>query len=304
MFIASTLKGLEGICCKEVNGKKVIDCRVKFDKKKEVRSALIVYEYLADFEFKTLKDIIAKVKKLKIPINGSFKVECNREGTHKFSSQEVKEEIGEWLYKKGNKVDLKQPEAIVYVDIINNHCFLGLNPENVGKRAYRIRGSRQGLNATIAYALLRIADFKPENVLLDPFCGDGVILIEAGLLGGKHLHGMAEYLQNAKINSHLAGVKINLYKEKPEYLSSLFHENEVDLIITQPPFYDAAGINEMFAQARNLLKEKGRILVISDKMEMIEKIAEKQGFRGKKEAEIVNGDLCYLVKSFKRAKPI
>jgi len=35
-------------------------------------------------------------------------------------------------------------------------------------------------------------------------------------------------------------------------------------------------------------------------MEMIEKIAEKQGFKGKKEVEIVNGDLCYVVKSFKK----
>ena len=300
MFIASTLKGLEGICCKEVSGDIVGDCRIMFDKKKDVRSALIVYEYIDDFKFKTLGNIIAKVKKLKIPLQGSFKVECNREGKHKFSSQEVKEEIGGWLYKQGNKVELHQPETIVYVDIKDKHCFLGLNPEFSGKRIYRIRGSRQALNATIAYSLLKIAGWEKEMTLVDPFCGDGVILIEAGLLGGKKLYGLAEYLQNAKINSHLAGVKIHLHKERPEYLSCLFQEKEVDVIITHPPFYDVQGINEMFSQARNLLHEKGKILVISDKMAMIEKIAEKQGFKEKKELEIVNGDLCYVVKSFKK----
>lgn len=298
MFIASTLKGLENICCEEVSGKKIINCRVQFEKKQEVRSALVVYELLADFEFKNLAVILARVKKLKIPIKGSFKVECNREGKHKFSSQAVKEEIGGWLYGQGHKVDLKHPETIVYLDIVDKHCFLGLNPEHCGKRKYRIRGSRQALNATIAYGLLKIAEFKPDDVLVDVFCGDGVILIEAGLLGGKKLYGLAEYLQNAKINSHLAGVKIHLHKEKPEYLSSLFQEKEIACIITQPPFYDAAGINEMFSQARNLLKENGKMIIISDKMGIVEKTAEKQGWKGKKKLEIVNGDICYLVKRF------
>lgn len=301
MFVASTLKGLENICCKEASGKKVIDCRVQFEKKQEVRSALVVYSYIADFECKSLSGILAKIKKLKIPLKGSFKVECHREGKHKFSSQEVKEEIGGWLYKQGNKVDLKHPETIVYLDIVDKHCFIGLNPEYCGKRKYRIRGSRQALNATIAYGLLKIADFKPDDVLVDVFCGDGVILIEAGLLGGKKLYGLAEYLQNAKINSHLAEVKINLYKEKPEYLSSLFQEGEIDCMITQPPFYDGSSVNEMFAQARNLLKENGKIVIISDKMDMIEKVAEKQGWRGKKELGIVNGDIQYVVRSFKKA---
>lgn len=301
MFIASTLKGLETICCKEVSGKKVMDCRVAFEQQQEVKSALVVYSYIADFEFKTLGNILAKVKKLKIPIKGSFKVECNSGGKHKFSSQEVKEEIGGWLYKQGNKVDLKNPGTIVYVDIVDTHCFLGLNPENCGKRKYRIRGSRQALNATVAYGLLKVAGYQPDDVLVDPFCNDGVILIEAGLLGGKKLYGLAEYLQNAKINSHLAGVKIHLHKEKPDFLSCLFQEKEVDCIITQPPFYDATGINELFAQARHLLRDTGRLVIISSKMEIVERIAAKQGWKGKKEQEIVNGDIRYVVRGFKKA---
>ena len=296
MFIASTLAGLEEICCKEVNGKKIIGCRVKFEKKQDVRSALVVYEFIDGFKFKTLGNILSKVRKLKIPIKGRFKVECNREGKHKFSSQEVKEDVGEVFYNKKFKVDLHNPGTIIYIDIVNNNCFIGLNPENAGKRKYRIRGSRQGLNATIAYALLKIADYKREDVLLDPFCGDGVILIEAGLLGGKNLHGTSDYLENAKINSHLAGVKINLDNN---FDFNKFKKGSVDKIITNPLMVEKAKIREVFAQAKRILKKEGVILIISNQINSIKKIAGENGFNGRKKAEIVNGDIHYTVMGFK-----
>jgi len=300
MFIASTLKGLEKVCCKEVNGKIVSDCRIGFEKKQEVRSALVVYELVGYFKFKTLKDIVAKVKKLKINIKGGFKAECNREGKHKFSSQEIKEGIGEIFYNKGFKVNLHEPETIIYADIKDNSCFIGLNPCYCGKRAYRIRGGRQGLNATIAYALLRIADFKPENVLLDPFCNDGVILVEAGLLGGNNLYGLAEYLQNAKIHAHVAKVKVNLFNERDEFYK-LFKKKGVDLIITQPGFYDGNGITEMFSRAKTLLKKDGKIIVISSKIGVIKKLAGKNGLKGRRRLKVVNGDICYEIMEFKGA---
>ena len=299
MFIASTLEGMEAICKKEVKGEEISTCRIQFDRKpSEIKSALVVYEKLAHFKFKEEKDLQKQLQEIYFEVKDPFRVDCHREGTHKFGSQEVKEFLGEFLYKKGHKVNLHHPKTIVYVDIKDKECFVGLNPENVGKRSYRIRGSRQALNATIAYGLLKIADYKNNDLLLDPFCNDGVILIEAGLEEGKKLYGFNDYLENVKINSFNAKVKIELHNEELDWLGTLFKENSVDKIITQPDLRKKDEMKEMFNQAKTILKDNGLIVMISPKIDVIEKIAKNYGFKGKNELSINNGDIKYEIMSF------
>ena len=117
MYTATTLPGIESICKKEVKGKQVIPCRILFNKKKGVKSALVVYEYIDHFKFKKQEEVYEKFKNLKIKIKSSFKVECNREGKHKFGSREICEDVGEIFYEQGYMVNLKNPETVIYVDI-------------------------------------------------------------------------------------------------------------------------------------------------------------------------------------------
>ncbi|MBU4492973.1 MAG: methyltransferase, partial [Nanoarchaeota archaeon] len=49
------------------------------------------------------------------------------------------------------------------------------------KRDYKVFSSASDIKGTIAYSLLRIAGYKKQKKLLDPFCGSGVIPIEAAL---------------------------------------------------------------------------------------------------------------------------
>ena len=304
MKIGVTLIGLEKILTKETKGKIIHNGRILFKNYKNLKSALIIYDLIKYFKFNNVNDIFNNVDKIKF--KGSFRVDCNREGEHKFSSQDIREKIGEILYNYGNKVSLDNPKNIFYVDIIDNYCFFGLNYLKF-KRGYKVRSSNDSLNSVLAYSLLKIADYNKDKVLLDPFCSDGTILIEAGLLKGKKLYGLSQDIKNASINSKVAKVKINLYDHNLTWLDTLFKKNSVDLIITKPlmpsktksvNFVDKL-TKDLFHQASYILK--GKMILLCNKIDLIEKYAKIYKFKIKEELKIKIGDSIYKVLSLKKA---
>ncbi len=312
MKIATTLIGLENVLAKESNGKIIIPGRVLFSKEKKLKSALIVYDYIAHFKFKDEQEIYDNISKINLKFKGSFRVDCSRIGEHIFNSQEIRQNVGEIIYNKGNKVDLDDPENIFYADIINDYCFFGKNPINLAKRDYRVRASKDSLNAALAFSLLKIASYDKNKILLDPFCQDGIILIEAALLGGKKLYGLSPDVKNASINSKIAKVKVNLYEKDLIWLGKLFKKNSVDLIITKPLFPSKTkSVNfidkltrELFNQANNILKKDGKMILLTPKLELINKYTKLYKLNIKEEVNVKYGNLNYRVislnkKSFK-----
>src|SRR3989339_502340 len=174
-YIASTLECLESITEEELSGKKISPGRVLYTKpKKIIRSALFSYKLLKQFKFKKEEEI--------------YKIDFNQ----------------------GFKVDLKKPDNIIFMDIKNDNCFIGINPVQNSKRGYRIRNTSGSINSTIAYSLVSLAEINKTDNVLDPFCKDGVILIEAGISKAKKLNGLERDIKNSSINSKLAKIKINL----------------------------------------------------------------------------------------------
>ena len=51
------------------------------------------------------------------------------------------------------------------------------------KRGYREYAGEAPLKETLAASLILLSRWKPERLLVDPFCGSGTILIEAALIG-------------------------------------------------------------------------------------------------------------------------
>jgi len=298
MYLATTLPGLEGITKKETNGKKYIDTKIIYSGKKELKSALYWFELLEKFKFKEEKEISSKFKNLKL--KEPIKVECIRKGKHNFNSQDIKRNISKLF-----KIDYKNPKETLIIDILDNQCFIGKNPKNY-KRFYKLRTSRNSLNPIICYSLLKIAGIKKTISLLDPFCSDGSILIEAGLLGCKELHGFEKDIKNASINGKLAKVKIDLKTEGLDWLDTLFKKNSMDYIISNAPFISKRSnkeqvnksIKELFHQAKFILNKK--MVLISPKTDLLERYAKEFEFKIKKETEIKSGDILYKVLSFKK----
>ncbi|MAG50839.1 hypothetical protein CL621_04345 [archaeon] len=316
MKLITTIIGLEDIAINEVKelykvkAKKVCQGRILFETSKKIkisRSCDKIYILLRKFKFKNFKNIIEKTKNIKFSsIKKDFRVKCNRFGNHRFNSIKIERKVGEVIFKKGFKVNLKSKE-IIYVDIINQDCFIGiLLKDNLCKRDYRIRINNQGLNACLSYSLLKILNWKKNESLLDPFCKDGTILIEAALTGGKKLYGMDSdfNIRSSEVNSKMAKVKINFYKESLDWLDTKFKKNEIDKIITNIPFpskkRNEKEIKELYEEFFNQVKYilKDSMLIISPKIELFKKCID--GFKIIKKKEVNIGKLNYKILILKK----
>jgi tRNA (guanine10-N2)-dimethyltransferase len=93
------------------------------------------------------------------------------------------------IYTTERKVDLTNPDHIVFVVITDENVFVSvqisqINRSDFEKRKAHLRPffSPISLHPKIARALVNISLAKKGDTLLDPFCGTGGILIEAGLM--------------------------------------------------------------------------------------------------------------------------
>ena len=306
--ISTTIQGLEDITIKEikeilkVKAKIVSPSKVKFtteeiDKFNNLtRSSLNTYQLIDKLKFKNIEDIENKIKKINIDIKDSFVVRCHRVGNHKFNSLDIERRIGEIIYKKYKKrVEFENPETIVYIDILNNYCFIGLNPSTF-KRNYKLRTNFLTLNSSLAYSLVRTVDYKINEALLIPFCSSGEIAIESCLyilktqLNEKpktkeklKIITVGENIKNSVINSKIAGVYnlIRIKRLEMDWLDTEFKKNSIDKIIMYIPKKD--DYSELFRQIRHILKKNGRICTLSTNK------IKAEGFKTIKKIEIMHG---------------
>jgi len=307
-YLGICLNGLEEIAEKEVQGKKIYSGRIefkKFSEKKDFKSLLIVYKLYKKFNFKKEEDILNEFKKLRIKVKKKFKIECNRNGQHKFKSVDIEKLIGIYLQKKGFKLDFKEPETIIFIDIIDDLCLIGLLEKNeLHKREYRVKLNPETLNPTIAYAALILSDYKKNDVLVDPFCRDGIIIIEAGLMKKGKVFGFDKNIRNARINSKVAKVKIDLSQNEIDWLDTKFKKNSVKIVSYLPSISkrnlepDIRKIySEFFHQAKYIVKNK--MCLIVKKTELIKEYF--NDFKLLKEITIKIGDDSYNILILKKS---
>lgn len=312
-IILKTIDGLEPIVLQEVkSSKKILPGTIQAkvsnpEKLKKLRSITKVYILIKKFKFKDKKEILNQKLNLKKYLKNSFLVRCNREGKHSFKSIDLEKEFGAKILKNNKiKVDFKNPETIIYIDIINNDCLIGidLTPTSLAKRDYKVKVTSQTLNSCIAYALTKFAKWKPSETLLDPFCKSGDIVIEAALSTNKKtkIYAIDNYTKPVEINSKLAKVKINIQKAGLDWLDTLFKKNSVDKIITSPPIITEFNKKEMdiiykefFNNSNYILKKTGAITIITTTPEQIREYAKEYKFKINKEYNINLGSMNYMV---------
>ena len=85
------------------------------------------------------------------------------------------------------------PEFSVEVSLVRDMATLTLDTSGAGlhKRGYRRRPSEAPLKETLAAGLVLLTRHRPEELLLDPFCGSGTLPIEAALIAKNLAPGIA-----------------------------------------------------------------------------------------------------------------
>ncbi len=295
-YIGVVIRGLEDVAIKEikeilkVEAKEVFPGRLEFEVKnvkkliEKSQSVVKVYERWGKLKFKDEEEIQAYVKKKKLTVDQPFKISCRREGEHDFNSQVIEQMVGVVI---DGEHDLKDPEKIVFVDIVDNNFLFGLDltPKLLSKRDYRIKISNQSINACIAYSMVRLSGFNKNKILLDAFSKDGVVSIEAALYKEGKINAFDELFHNVRsceINSKLAEInkKINFSRTEVDWLDSKFKENEVDCFVSAIPFpskhlmekkvkkiYD-----ELLYQLKYVMNKKGKCVVIGQNMDLFKEM--------------------------------
>lgn len=84
-------------------------------------------------------------------------------------------------------VDRVNPDVQLNIFIQDNYAIVNLDTSGapLSRRGYRQAEGEAPLRQTIAAALLRLANYQGTEILCDPCCGSGTILIEAALIASK-----------------------------------------------------------------------------------------------------------------------
>ncbi|MFH1505946.1 MAG: THUMP domain-containing protein [archaeon] len=140
---------------------------------------------------KKIKEKLAKIDfKEWFDKKTSFKVKCARFGKHDYLALDIEQGIGELIIKEIEKkmkfapsVVMDKPDLIFYVYIKDKTAYLGIDfaGKDLSKREYKLFTSQSDIKGTLAFSLLKLADYKKNKTLLDPFVGSGIIPIEAAL---------------------------------------------------------------------------------------------------------------------------
>ena len=147
---------------------------------------------------------------------------------------------------------------------------LGTRP--LHRRAYKLATGPGTLHPPLAAALVAVAGPLGGLTVLDPFCGDGTLAIEAGLaFPSAHVTASdidPERLANAATNSARAGVSVELSRADAGQGGS----RVADVLLTNPPWnvtVDAAGdlrraMDDFWSVAAIVTGRSGRVCLVAD----------------------------------------
>ena len=87
-------------------------------------------------------------------------------------------------YKERPDVNVKAPQVLFDVYINDKNVTISLNTSGVPlfQRGYRQTAGEAPLNEVVAASLIRMSGWDRKSNFIDPFCGSGTLLIEAGML--------------------------------------------------------------------------------------------------------------------------
>ena len=161
---------------------------------------------------------------------------CVRIHNSNKSEKEIAEII--WDSLKKPKVNLENPKTKIEFFFVKDQIIAGLHLNDINKSYFKRKAHLRpelhptSLHPRLARACINLTGLT-KGVLLDPFCGSGGILIEAGLMGFKLIGYDFDKDQLSRAKKNLKHYKI---KAKLELNDSSKLNKKVDAIVTDLPY--------------------------------------------------------------------
>ncbi|MGC9311895.1 MAG: THUMP domain-containing protein, partial [Sediminispirochaetaceae bacterium] len=116
-----------------------------------------------------------------------------------YAALKVKDAVADWFREQGGirpSVDTAAPDIRISVHVERTHAdlYLDISGESLFKRGYRLEAGEAPLRENSAAAILMKAGWNrgasEGSFFLDPMCGSGTLLIEAGLMAADSAPGL------------------------------------------------------------------------------------------------------------------
>ncbi len=262
---------LTRICCKEI-----FNCEAK------IQEILDHVNSVID-EFISNESFVVRVKRVKNVTPDLVRTNLERK-------------IGEQILKKVSsaKVNLKNPQKIFFGILTDNRFFLGLKEAEIIPKPFSERGPRKkpffhpsAMQAKLARVMVNLAQPNRGELVLDPFCGTGGMLIEAGLIGCKVLgfDAKPQMLRGALQNIRYYGINLQGLVIADARFPPIVG---VDCIATDPPYGRCAStlggktrliVEDFLSATSDLIKRGKKICMAAPKTLKIGEIALDAGYK-------------------------
>ena len=207
-MVATTMFGLEIVLEKELRQLGAINIKignrcVYFSGNKKVmykanlklRTALKILRNLSRFKAKKETELYKNISKIKwdkiLDTSKTFSVSSTVNSKYfkhsNYVSLVTKDAIVDQFRKRYNNrpsIDLKNPDVNIHIHISEHKCNLSLNSSghSLHKRGYRSKLFSAPMNEVLAAGIILLSKWDKTQNLIDPMCGSGTLLIEAGLI--------------------------------------------------------------------------------------------------------------------------
>ena len=163
-------------------------------------------------------EVIREIDPEKFRPNGSYAVRAENLTENEFYKEELESDIGEKISGLTNEVDLENPDKVVKVYNTVEGIVIGEVVEDINRGLFKERSNEKrpfsspiSMDPILARVLVNLSEVSAGESVLDPFCGTGGVLIEAGLCGilpkgldiqEKMVSGTQKNLENYGILNH------------------------------------------------------------------------------------------------------
>ena len=154
-------------------------------------------------------------------------------------------DIGTLILKNCNdiKVNLKKPNSLVRVVAFENEIYIALEKIKLNKKHFEESKPHKrpffypgSMNPKLARCMVNLSRAKEGELLLDPFCGTGGILIEAGLIGCKVIGSDIYWKMKNGTAINLDYYGITDYRTFHLDVRELKMYEKVSSVVTDPPY--------------------------------------------------------------------
>lgn len=240
--------------------------------------------------FSTMVNDFCNENKYLLISKGSFRTRFVRENQFEKVDKKLVLKVEENVLKRSKlKIDRVSPSTEIWFNIRREgFAFCG---QLISKREFTEKNLNKGeLRPELAYLMCCFAELKENDVIAEPFCGYGSIPIQLAKKF-RFLHLYVSDIDEEKITA----LKEKKYFKQNDFVSievqdafslKQIKDNSVDVIISDPPwgFFEDVGdialfYDKMFCSFKRILKNDGKMIILSARKDELEYAAEKNNYK-------------------------